>query len=87
MRAMVTERVGPGRSGCRSISPAGSRARTSMTSYPEGAAPIVRGEACNTATTYGYDSGDPDAGDQGDALPDHDRHKRRQHHGTDEISL
>jgi formate dehydrogenase major subunit len=23
--------------------------------YPEGAAPIVRGEAVNTATTYGYD--------------------------------
>jgi formate dehydrogenase major subunit len=25
-------------------------------SYPEGAHPIVRGEAVNTATTYGYDS-------------------------------
>ena len=24
--------------------------------YPNGAAPIVRGEAVNTATTYGYDS-------------------------------
>ena len=24
--------------------------------YPEGAVPIVRGEAVNTATTYGYDS-------------------------------
>ena len=24
--------------------------------YPEGTAPIVRGEAVNTATTYGYDS-------------------------------
>jgi formate dehydrogenase major subunit len=24
--------------------------------YPEGTAPYVRGEACNTATTYGYDS-------------------------------
>ena len=24
--------------------------------YPEGAHPIVRGEAVNTATTYGYDS-------------------------------
>ena len=24
--------------------------------YPEGAAPYVRGEACNTAFTYGYDS-------------------------------
>jgi formate dehydrogenase major subunit len=24
--------------------------------YPQGAAPVVRGEAVNTATTYGYDS-------------------------------
>jgi formate dehydrogenase major subunit len=24
--------------------------------YPTGSAPIVRGEAANTATTYGYDS-------------------------------
>jgi formate dehydrogenase major subunit len=24
--------------------------------YPAGAVPIVRGEAVNTATTYGYDS-------------------------------
>ena len=24
--------------------------------YPEGTAPYTRGEACNTATTYGYDS-------------------------------
>ena len=24
--------------------------------YPEGSAPIVRAEAVNTATTYGYDS-------------------------------
>ena len=24
--------------------------------YPRGAAPVVRGEAVNTATTYGYDS-------------------------------
>ena len=27
-----------------------------LDSYPEGTAPIVRGEAVNTATTYGYDS-------------------------------
>lgn len=26
-----------------------------LSSYPEGAAPIVRGESVNTATTYGYD--------------------------------
>jgi formate dehydrogenase major subunit len=24
--------------------------------YPQGAAPVVRGEAVNTATTYGYDA-------------------------------
>ena len=24
--------------------------------YPQGAAPVIRGEAVNTATTYGYDS-------------------------------
>ncbi|MFL6693619.1 MAG: molybdopterin dinucleotide binding domain-containing protein, partial [Ramlibacter sp.] len=24
--------------------------------YPDGAAPVVRGESVNTATTYGYDS-------------------------------
>jgi formate dehydrogenase major subunit len=24
--------------------------------YPEGAYPVIRGEAVNTATTYGYDS-------------------------------
>ena len=26
-----------------------------LSSYPEGSAPIVRGESVNTATTYGYD--------------------------------
>jgi formate dehydrogenase major subunit len=26
-----------------------------LNSYPKGTAPIVRGEAVNTATTYGYD--------------------------------
>ncbi len=45
-----------GRRSSRSILPDGGRARTSWSSYPEGAAPIVRGEAVNTATTYGYDS-------------------------------
>jgi formate dehydrogenase major subunit len=27
-----------------------------LDAYPDGAHPIVRGEAVNTATTYGYDS-------------------------------
>jgi len=26
-----------------------------LNDYPQGSAPIVRGEAVNTATTYGYD--------------------------------
>ena len=29
--------------------------RDLLDKYPEGAAPVVRGEAVNTATTYGYD--------------------------------
>jgi formate dehydrogenase major subunit len=56
VRAQVTERVGPdtvflpfhfsGRWGGVDLAPY----------YPEGAMPVVRGEAVNTATTYGYDS-------------------------------
>jgi len=56
VKAMVTERVGPdtvflpfhfaGRWGGVDLAPY----------YPQGAAPVVRGEAVNTATTYGYDS-------------------------------
>ena len=40
----------------RSTSPAGGRARTCSSSTPRARRPIVRGEAVNTATTYGYDS-------------------------------
>jgi formate dehydrogenase major subunit len=56
VKALVTERVGPdtvflpfhfaGRWGGVDLLPY----------YPQGAAPVVRGEAVNTATTYGYDS-------------------------------
>jgi formate dehydrogenase major subunit len=56
VKAMVTERVGEdtvflpfhfsGRWGGMDMLPY----------YPQGAAPVVRGEAVNTATTYGYDS-------------------------------
>jgi formate dehydrogenase major subunit len=56
VKAQVTERVGPdtvfmpfhfsGRWGGMDMAPY----------YPEGAKPVVRGEAVNTATTYGYDS-------------------------------
>jgi formate dehydrogenase major subunit len=56
VKAQVTERVGPdtvflpfhfsGRWQGVDLKPY----------YPEGAAPVIRGEAVNTATTYGYDS-------------------------------
>jgi len=56
VKAQVTERVGPdtvflpfhfsGRWQGVDLKPY----------YPEGAAPVIRGEAINTATTYGYDS-------------------------------
>ncbi len=56
VRARVTERVGPdtvflpfhfsGRWGGADL----------LQYYPEGAHPVVRGEAVNTATTYGYDA-------------------------------
>ncbi|MBK7060879.1 MAG: formate dehydrogenase subunit alpha [Rubrivivax sp.] len=56
VKALVTERVGPdtvflpfhfsGRWGGMDL----------LQYYPEGAHPVVRGEAVNTATTYGYDS-------------------------------
>ena len=46
--------------------------------YPEGAHPIVRGEAVNTATTYGYDIVTDDAGNQDDAVPGRAKpHKER----------
>ena len=34
----------------------GPEGKDLLDKYPEGSAPIVRGEAVNTATTYGYDS-------------------------------
>jgi formate dehydrogenase major subunit len=54
--ALVTERVGPDT--CwMPFHFAGRWMGTDMLPYyPNGAAPVVRGEAVNTATTYGYDS-------------------------------
>jgi formate dehydrogenase major subunit len=56
VRALVTERVGRGVvwtpfhfGGC-------FEGKDLLDRYPDGSAPYVRGEACNTATTYGYDS-------------------------------
>jgi formate dehydrogenase major subunit len=55
VKTLVTERVAPG----TVFSPyhfAGHwQGKDMLNWYPEGAAPIVRGEALNTATTYGYD--------------------------------
>ena len=44
------------RRSCRSTSRAGGRARTCSSTTRRARAPIVRGEAVNTATTYGYDA-------------------------------
>ena len=43
------------RCSCRSTSPAGGRARTCSTTTRRARRRIVRGEAVNTAMTYGYD--------------------------------
>jgi formate dehydrogenase major subunit len=53
--AQVTERVGPDTVSCRFTFRLVD-GRDMLDYYPDGAAPIVRGEAVNTATTYGYDS-------------------------------
>jgi formate dehydrogenase major subunit len=56
VRALVTERVGPGTSWMPFHFAGWWQGKDLLDKYPEGAAPIVRGEAVNTATTYGYDS-------------------------------
>jgi formate dehydrogenase major subunit len=56
VRALVTERVGPGTSWMPFHFAGWWQGKDLLGKYPEGAAPIVRGEAVNTATTYGYDS-------------------------------
>jgi formate dehydrogenase major subunit len=56
VRAMITPRVGPGVVWTPFHFGGWFQGKDLLDRYPEGAAPIVRGEACNTATTYGYDS-------------------------------
>jgi len=56
VKAMVTERVGPGTTFIPFHFSGWWQGKDMLEFYPEGAAPIVRGEAVNTATTYGYDS-------------------------------
>ena len=56
VKAMVTPRVGAGVVWTPFHFGGWFQGEDLEARYPEGTAPIVRGEACNTATTYGYDS-------------------------------
>jgi len=56
VRAMITPRVGPGTVWTPFHFGGWFEGRDLYDRYPEGTAPYTRGEACNTATTYGYDS-------------------------------
>ena len=56
VKALVTERVGPDTAWMPFHFAGWWQGRDLKEFYPEGAAPVVRGEAVNTATTYGYDS-------------------------------
>ncbi|MEO8739088.1 MAG: formate dehydrogenase subunit alpha [Casimicrobiaceae bacterium] len=54
--AQVTDRVGPGTTFVPFHFSGWWQGKDMLEFYPEGAHPIVRGEAVNTATTYGYDA-------------------------------
>jgi formate dehydrogenase major subunit len=55
VQAMVTERVGPDTVFLPFHFSGHWQGADMLAYYPNGAAPIVRGEAVNTGTTYGYD--------------------------------
>ena len=55
VQAMVTERVGPDTIFMPFHFSGRWQGQDLKAYYPEGAMPVVRGEAINTATTYGYD--------------------------------
>ena len=55
VQALVTERVGPDTVWMPFHFSGRWQGADMLSYYPKGAAPIVRGEAVNTATTYGYD--------------------------------
>jgi formate dehydrogenase major subunit len=55
VKAMVTERVGPDTAFIPFHFSGWWQGKDILDAYPKGAAPVVRGEAVNTATTYGYD--------------------------------
>ena len=56
VKAMVTDRVGSGTTFVPFHFSGWWMGKDMIAHYPDKAAPIVRGEAVNTATTYGYDS-------------------------------
>jgi formate dehydrogenase major subunit len=56
LRAQVTERVGPGTVFLPFHFSGWWQGKDMLEYYPDGAAPIVRGESVNQGTTYGYDS-------------------------------
>jgi len=56
VKAQVTDRVGKGTTFMPFHFAGWWMGKDMLEFYPEGAAPVVRGEAVNTATTYGYDS-------------------------------
>ncbi len=56
VKALVTERVGADHAFIPFHFSGWWQGRDLKEFYPEGAYPVVRGEAVNTATTYGYDS-------------------------------
>jgi formate dehydrogenase major subunit len=56
VQALVTERVGPDTVFMPFHFSGRWQGADMIAYYPTGAAPVVRGEAINTATTYGYDS-------------------------------
>ncbi len=54
--ALITERVAPGVAFMPFHFGGYFQGEDRRSKYPEGADPVVLGEACNTVTTYGYDS-------------------------------
>jgi formate dehydrogenase major subunit len=56
VKSLVTERVASGTTFIPFHFAGWWQGADMLSKYPDGAAPIVRGEAVNTATTYGYDS-------------------------------
>ncbi|MCA2999347.1 MAG: formate dehydrogenase subunit alpha [Rhodocyclaceae bacterium] len=56
VKSLITERVAPGTTFVPFHFAGWWQGADLLDKYPKGAAPIVRGEAVNTATTYGYDS-------------------------------